>query len=106
MHAFDVSVNQCSDFGNQFENVTKNNEKQNKTKQNKKWCYVPTPSLPIMYSSDSVYYYTILYMNCTFVFIAAPLTAAEKWNPPRFVTKDKQIFIMWDVQAMEYYKKY
>ena len=98
MHAFDVSVNQCSDFGNQFENVIKNSEK-----QNKKWCYVPTPSLPIMYSSDSVYYYRDA---CTFIFFATPLTAAEKWNPPRFVRKDKQIFIMWDIQTMEYYTKY
>ena len=103
MHAFDVSVNQCSDFGNQFENVTKNSEKQNKTKQNKKWCYIPTPSLSIMYLSDSVYYYRD---TCTFMVFAAPLTAAEKWNPPRFVRKDKQIFIMWDIQTMEYYTKY
>ena len=61
-------------------------EKQNKTKQNKKWCYIPTPSLSIMYLSDSVYYYRD---TCTFMFFAAPLTAAEKWNPPRFVRKDK-----------------
>jgi hypothetical protein len=64
--------------------VTKNSEKQNKTKQ-KKWFCVPAPFLPIMYSSDHVYYYTD---NCTFMFIAAPFTADEKWNAPRFVTKD------------------
>ena len=44
--------------------------------------------------NDSVYYYIDI---CTSVFIAAPLKAAGECDPPRFVTKDKYILIMWDV---------